>query len=335
MNELLTIGIPQFIFAHGIPNVKIDSVTLVRILPDEAHAGSRPFSASAEILKDMCTVQGYNFKVKEIKDVHLTGDEYCVDVQVLGRAHSGTRLNKNVLCVQAEHVNIMRPSFLTTNYRSLIKRVDLLRRIVVPNRIISFYTLAIPPKRGVLLREKALDHETLRDFRSLLAYRMSELLGYEFLTILKTLGENRTAFFVTLPAKHFGGSSTFVSKIIRIAATEAQMYENAILVIKNHPSDPKNYSVTIDSTLIKGLQVVFLSKIVERTFPIEIMVEYFKDYRFIGFESTCHLALSRYVITPTIIVDSKLRSTPTHREYDIGEIRIEFKHKLIEIEEGM
>jgi hypothetical protein len=80
-----------------------------------------------------------------------------------------------------------------------------------------------------------------------------------------------------------------------------------------------------------GAETINLNSDLMRIMPLEILVESFKNYSFVGTESTVYLTLAEFVSEPTLIIDC-IRQTPRKlQEYQSGELRSLYKNNVVQI----
>jgi len=332
MSQLFCVDIPQFIYAQGIPGIKFKQIFLVQVAKDEYREGVRPFSQTVSLMTDLCEVLKLDLKVLEISDPQIPsliqqGD--AVDIQIISRL-KGFRVppNVNVLCVQVEHVNLMRPTFIRLLSASFRKRFDLNRRLLWNRNIRNFFTLAPKSLRNIFLEEKLLNHETIREIRAELFLKLSKNPGYEWLNEIRETAKDGSGIVVLLRAEHFGGSIEFNKKILEFVFFDTLADSSKFVIVKNHPSDPFAYS----SLGIGGENWIFLDDLKSRFFPIELLVEGLNSYRFIGVESTVYLSLSQFVEHPTIIAEHENWKPKREIEYINGEIREMYLNEILKIQ---
>lgn len=325
MSKLFVIDLPQLIYAYGIPNVNIEKIYLVQARRDESREGIRPFAQTEKLFHCICDSLNVNREViyagsALVQSIVEFDDIIDIQVVVMNPHLRTTRKNK-ILCVQVEHVNLVRPSILNRWNFGLVLRFDLVRKLLLPARIQTFYTLSPKPKKGLLLHEKGLDYQQLAEMRKRIANNLAK--NSRRLNDLKLELAEKNLIIVLLKAKHYGGGLFWNKGIFEIAEKESGKCENSLIVIKNHPSDDEDYS---NSLVSDKHEVLYLNELSDRFIPIEILVEYAKSYQFVGTDSTVMLSLQQSTRTKPIIVD--LDGWKTRREiaYEYGSIRSQFDH---------
>lgn len=329
------IDLPQLIYAYGISDVHIEKVYLVQAIQDNYREGNRPFSQTELLFRQICEslkVEAETIYIGEKIDQLMVQPGDILDIQVVVRNPQLkiSPLNK-ILCAQVEHVNLMRPSLLRKWNFGLMKRWDLIRKLLLPSRIRTFYTLAPSPKKGLFFREKKLDQSRITDIRKIIAIEF--LKKNERLKELEEIFNEKNLIFVLLRGKHFGGNAKWNKHIFEIAKAESITVKNSLVVIKNHPSDDLDYSTTLNSV---GIDAVFLNSVFDRFIPMEILVEYGKSYQFIGIDSTVLISLQYSMRVKPIIVDQVGWKNSKELEYELGSIRSQFDHVrvFVQIEES-
>jgi len=332
---LFVSGIPIFLYALGVPDKEVDKVALVRILEDHQRAGVRPIDTSNMILNEICKILKIQYEFMEIKDFafkdFMFGKDDLVDCQILYRVPPKNYDREfSVLALQHEYVNFKRPSIFKGYSPSLRKRIDLLVKLVIPFRLFKYYGLALKPKPHGLLKELPIDHHQVQKYRKKIFDGLAKVERFRVLKTLRQENAGRKVCIVFPFAKHWGGTDELNKKLFRLALDEHRNGGFDKLIIKNHPSDPQTYSEILPAEL-RRINPTVISDVFDRTIPIEIIVEAFESYRFIGTESTAFMTLSPFVSDPTIIVDSDLQISKRYQKYVSGETRKQYLNRVIRI----
>jgi len=335
MARLFVTGIPIFLYALGVPEKVVDKVVLVKILEDNQRAGIRPIDTASVILIEICKILKIQYEFMEMEN--LVGKEFkfekndLVDCQILYRyPHKNSRREFSILALQHEYVNFKRPSIFRGYSPSLRKRIDLLVKLVIPFRLFKYYGLALNPKPHGLLRELPIDHLQVQRYRKKIFDGLTKVKKFNVLKILHDENVGMKVCIVFPFAKHWGGTDELNKKLFMVALEEHRNGGFDKLIIKNHPSDPQTYSEILP-TDFHLINPTVISDVFDRTIPIEIIVEAFESYRFIGTESTAFMTLSPFVSDPTIIVDSELQISKRYQKYVSGETRGQYLNRVIRI----
>ena len=335
MAGLFVTGIPILLYALGVPDKVVNKVVLVKILEDKQRAGFRPIETTNLILSEICKLLKTQYEFMEIQN--LVDKEYnfeeddLVDCQILYRfPRKNFRRRYSVLALQHEYVNFKRPSILKGYSPSLRKRIDLLVKLVIPFRLFKYYGLALKPKPHGLLKELPIDHHQVQRYRKRIFDGLAKVERFRVLKTLRQENAGRKVCIVFPFAKHWGGTDELNKKLFRLALDEHRNGGFDKLIIKNHPSDPQTYSEILPAEL-RSINPTVISDVFDRTIPIEIIVEAFESYRFIGTESTAFMTLSPFVSDPTIIVDSELQISKRYQKYVSGETRKQYLNRVIRI----
>ena len=332
MNRLFCVDIPQFIYAQGIPGVNFKQIFLVQVAKDELREGVRPFSQTVSLMTYICDVLKLDLTILEIFDPQIPsliegGD--TVDIQITSRLKDfRVPPGVNVLCVQVEHVNLMRPSFNRLFSASFRKRLDLNRRLLWKKNICSFFTLAPKSLRNIFFEEKSLNHQSIREIRAELFLKLSKNAKYKWLSTIRESGKDSCGIIVLLRAEHFGGSIEFNKKILEFVFNLTVADSSTAVIVKNHPSDPFAYR----SLGISRKNWIFLDDLNSRFFPIELLVEGLNSYRFIGVESTVYLSLAPFVGNTTVIAEHENWKPKREIGYINGEIRKMYPNEILKIQ---
>ena len=329
-HNVFVTGIPQLIYSAGIPNLSFNQVTLVQIADDSARDGNRPFSMTFEIMQDICTALDIPFKrihVKEIQDFSF-GENDVIDCQIQFRLHRKAHAYKcKILAAQHEYVNIKRPRIFSRPSQSWKKRINFWLRLVIPNRMWRIFSLTPNPPFG-LINEISINQSQVKKFRSQINARLAKLDKYDFLS----QEHDSNALFVLPIPQHWGGNLEVQKDFFSAVKERVENLPVKTIIIKNHPSDSTDYLLLLREFGIKFTQDVSnFNSVLTRILPLEIIVESYGRYNFIGTESTVYLTLSQYVSEATVIIDC-IRQTPRKlQEYQTGEIRSFYEHHVIEI----
>ena len=323
-------GIPQLIYASGIDNLSFSQVTLVRIAKDSVRDGSRPFSITCEIVRDICFTLGIPFQrmdIDELQNLKFNKND-VVDCQIIYRLRRKPNAFKcKILAAQHEYVNFKRPRLLGAPSPSWKKRVGFILKLIVPNRMWRIYTLTPKPPIGIL-KEITLDSIRIKNFRAQINKNLSTLDKYKFLA---QTSARKVLIILPIP-QHWGGSIEIQKDFFELVQQQVKNQDIQMVIIKNHPSDPTNYKSILEMLAIEfGIETVNLNSDLMRILPLEILVESFREYSFIGTESTVYLTLASFVSKPTLIVDC-IRQTPKKlQEYQSGELRSLYKNTTVQI----
>ena len=321
-------GIPQLIYAAGIHDLTFNQVILVQIAADSVRDGNRPFSMTDEIVRDICLTLGLRFKkmdINELQNLEFNEND-VVDCQIIYRLRKKPNALKcKILAAQHEYVNLKRPRLLGAPSQSWKKRIGFIINLVVPNKMWRIYTLTPNPPAGIL-REIHLDPIWVQKFRTQINRNLATLEKYKFLA----QDSKRNALFILPIPPHWGGGVEVQKDFFELIQEKVLNLDLEIIIIKNHPSDPTNYKEMLDKFEIDlGVETINLNSDLMRIMPLEIIVESFKEYSFIGTESTVYLTLAEFVSEPTVIIDC-IRQTPRKlQEYQSGELRSLYKNSVV------
>jgi hypothetical protein len=322
--KLYVIGVAQAIYALSVIRKEVEEVVLVSFHGFEGASGARKFAETTRLVSSVCKILGIDFSempVDILRKIAPLESNQFVDVGVSIRLGRENRfLNPIHFACQVEHVNIMRPSLLHGINYSLVKRFDLLRKIVLPLGIREFYSLAPRPKIGLILTEKIIDRVDLKLLREEIVLGLRKNRHYYW---LKTPPfDKKSKAVIALPfASHFGGSEYINRRIFEIAIERAYSSNTDLLIVKNHPSDESQYEFFFENLKTQGIQICFMQSQSHRTFPLELLIECFEGIQFVGAESTAIMTTPYDQIRKPVIVEEVERRSERHRNYDIGEIR--------------
>ncbi len=334
MSTLYITGVPQMLFALGIPNLIVEKVVLVKPVPDEKRMGVRPFSEVEKLTRLICKEFNFEYDFLDLSEFRTNSTKILehdvLDLQILSQLGRIKLVSSpHILACQVEHVNLTRPSiFNLGRLRSLVKRVDLTYKLLIPNRIRTFYTLSPNRSGWPILREKTLDFEKIMETCVRISKALEQTEEYKFLGEIGSNFRSSRVMFVLPKAQHFGGEGKFNELMFRNLANLAKEIEVNKVVIKNHPSDETDY-LNLAKKFFLVDQLLSLSDLRSRSLPLEILSAIFTSFFIAGVESTSSIVLQYSVSQPTIIFDTYEHNGSKHQKYDSGEIREQYPHRLI------
>ena len=335
MASCFTIGVPNFLYSLGILEKQITSIIFIQISEDSQRAGVRPFVFTQQLLLEIAKILRVPFEHYSIDELiagNITWEKGdLVDCQIF-YMYPNRKIKKfiSILALQPEYVNFKRPSIFRGYSPSFRKRIDLLTKLVIPFRIFKYYGLALKPKPRGFIRELPIDHHQVQKYRNEIFEGLSKNENFNLLASLRDQNIGKKVCIIFPFAKHWGGTDELNKKLFKLALVEYSKGSFDKIVIKNHPSDPQEYSEILPVEL-RSINPTIISGESDRAIPIEIIVEAFDSYRFIGAESTAFMSLSPFVSELTIIVDSELHISKKSQKYTSGETRRQYQHKVIRI----
>jgi hypothetical protein len=326
---LYTIGITQFLCAWGIRK-NIERVVLIEVPVNSFREKTRSFKILKTIMSDCCEVLGTKFEVKSIlclEDKHFKSYEDIVDVAVYSRVQNKRAFIRPIfLAAQVEYVSVLRPSILSIATQAFKKRVILNLKIFIPNKIFEFYSMAPKRKRHLVFQERILDYIYIEFIKSQIIQGLANKRQYSFLRKLSKLNPNLVCFVLPRMPKNFEEKiSSENLEIFQRVVSEIQNYPNAVIVVKNHPQDHRNYQNLIPNSGVKTIQ---LNSEIERQFPIEILAGTVQSFRCFGVESTADILLQYTCSVPPIHFVSKQLSKRYYK-FKLGAISKLYQHKKV------
>jgi len=318
-------GIPQFIYSYGVYGTPPSRAYLVKLTGDSNRLGNRPSRVAETLFIHICRTLNIEYECINLDEFRLVAvtENDVLDIQLVNRMALKTTRKPQILAAQSEYVNLTRPNLLSFKLQSLKLRVDLTNSLLVPMRLTKFYTLAPKAKRSLLLTEKILDWRAIDRFSDSCFKALLSHPRWLFLTNMHAELKNKDTLIVFPLAAHFGGNSQINSQIIESAIEYARAENILYILVKNHPSDPEDYSSLVAET---GIRIEYLSGELERSVPTEILVNAFKSVSFFGFESTTFLSLQHRVKLSSHVVEIENHHNKNYRKYLLGEIRNLYPH---------
>jgi hypothetical protein len=336
MSSCFTIGVPNFLYSLGILEKQVTSIKFIQISEDNQRAGERPFVFTQQLLLEISKILRVPFEYYSIDELIAgkikweKGD--LVDCQIF-YMYPNKKIQKSIsiLALQPEYVNFKRPSIFRGYSPSFRKRIDISIKLLIPFRMFKYYGLALKPKPNGFIRELSIDHYQVQKYRKEIFEGLAKNENFSLLAALRDQNIGKKVCIIFPFAKHWGGSTDELNeKLFILALDEYSKGGFDKLVIKNHPSDPQEYSQILPIEL-QNINPTIITKVSDRAIPIELIVEAFDSYRLIGAESTAFMTLSPFVSDITIIVDSELLISKKSQKYQSGETRGQYESKVIRI----
>jgi len=318
-------GIPQFIYSYGVYGSPPSRAYLVKLTSDSNRLGIRPSRVAETLFIHICSTLNIEYECINLDEFGFveTTENDILDIQLVNRMALKVSRKPQILAAQSEYVNLTRPNLLSFKLQSLKLRVDLTKSLLVPMRLTKFYTLAPKAKRSLLLTEKTLDWRAIDRFSDSCFKALLSHPRWLFLTNMHAELKNKDTLIVFPLAAHFGGNSQINIQIIDSAIEYARAKNISNMLVKNHPSDPEDYSSLVAET---DIRIEYLSGELERSVPTEILVNAFKSVSFFGFESTTFLSLQHRVKISSHVVEIESHQDKNYRKYLLGEIRNLYPH---------
>lgn len=323
MGNLYVIGVAQFLYGVSIANKDIERAYLVKVSGFVPKGGERSFRATVELMKEMCSILDIDFNVLHISDlrqnINQSHSDY-VDITIIARLGSANFFNNpTVLALQVEHINLVRPApirFYTPSFR---KRFDLWYHLIKGRQIKDFYTLSPISNNSIFYKENVIPRERVRNIGITICEVLRRKNQYKFLSVLKEIEKHPKIVILPL-ANHFGGSENFNRKLIEWAIDYGRGLGIYYFIVKNHPSDPFDYSKLVPTSKIShNIQLICYSEEIHRTFPLELLVELMGPHMFIGAESTAFFIFHPNQMQSPVAIEERNRRSYRARKYDIGE----------------
>lgn len=318
-------GIPQFIYSYGVYGYLPSRAYLVKLTSDSNRLGDRPSRVTEILFTHICRTLNIEHECINLDELKLvaTTENDILDIQLINRMALNATKKPKILAAQSEYVNLMRPNLFSFKLQSLKLRVDLTKSLLVPMRLTKFYTLAPKAKRSLFLTEKILDWSAVDRFSDACFKSLLNHPSWLFLTKIHAELKNADTLIVFPLAVHFGGNSQINTQIIESAIEYARAESILNVLVKNHPSDPEDYSSLVADT---DIRIEYFYDELERSVPTEILVNAFKSVSFFGFESTTFLSLQHRVKLSSHVVEIENHKEKNYRKYLLGEIRNLYPH---------
>lgn len=303
----LYVGSPMaLIYSLGLDLSKIKKISFFEISDYQKAIGNRNLLSNVEICKNIATALGKEFEfyahnqIKEI--IQNISDRDPVDFRIYMKFFDEFKelnIKPIFLCLAPEISGVHTPSLYKINYGNLKLRIELVLKVFLKFKIYKFYSIGIKGKKGIFFKEVPINW-------SLFFEKLGE--------VSKILSQNKPLYFnkfskldpeknllVILPlAEHFGGSLEFNTKMFSILKQKNK--DNSIfqILVKNHPTDLRDYSKLIYDTFPKEISVLSQG-IDEINFPLELMVTNFKKITFGGAFSSIMFSFSSKSQAPSLI----------------------------------
>ena len=301
MSTLVVAEVNTLLYALAIPDNHITQVIFIEIKPELGRLGIRPFSESEELARIICNLLKIRYQFFSTSDsefvAQLISPDSIVDISVISSFWLGKRKRKdcNLISGAVEQTFINSPSFFYGLNSHLKLRIDLLRKIFIPLKIFSFYSLG---KREVflpLIRTKSIDFKLFKSIaRSLLPDVLAKL-DLDHVNFSASLGDSnakKTLIVLPRPRQH-GGTFYLNTKIINEAIEHGSVNGFNQLVVKNHPMDDSDYRCL--PLQESRYPIIFLSSVKQRMFPLELLINFYRDVSLYGVFSMATFTLSQFL----------------------------------------
>jgi len=311
------------LYALAIPDRHITQVIFIEIKPELGRLGVRPFSESEELAKNICNLLKIRYQFFSTSDsefvAQLISQDSIVDISVISSFWLGKSERKNCELVSgaAEQTFINSPSFFYGLDSHLKLRIDLLRKIFIPLKIFSFYSLGKQEVFLPLIRTKSIDFKLFKSITHSLLPDLLVKLDLDHANFSGSLGNSaakKTLIVLPRPREH-GGSFNLNTKIINEAIEHGLVKGFDQLIVKNHPMDDSNYrSLPLQES---RYPIFFLSSTKQRMFPLELLINFYGQVSFYGVFSMATYTLREFLCeTPHVYVPTDNLSF----EYSTGNI---------------
>ena len=303
----LYVGSPMsLIYSLGLDLSKINKISFVEISDYQKAIGDRNLLSNIEICKNISRALGKEFEFyahnKTKKMIQSISDKDFIDFRIYMKfVDDFKRLNIRpiFLCLAPEISGVHTPSLHKINYGNLKLRIEIMLRVFLKFKIYKFYSIGIKGKKGIFFKEVPINW----------------ILFFEKLgEVSKTLNQNKPSYFtkfskldpernllVILPlAEHFGGSLEFNTKMFSIVKEKNKNNSIAQILVKNHPTDSRDYSKLVYEIFPKEISVLSQG-VDEINFPLELAVTNFKKISFAGAFSSIMFSFSTKSQAPSLI----------------------------------
>ena len=323
MSTLVVAEVNTLLYALAIPDNGISQIIFIQIKPELKRLGARPFSESEELARVICDLLEIKYQFFSTSDSgfieQLISSDSIVDLSVISYFQITKKHRKNckIVASAVECTFINSPSFFYGLNSHLKLRIDLLRKIFIPLKILSFYSLGKKEVLFPLIRTTSIDFKLFKSITHSLLPGLLAKIDLDHINFSASLGDpkaKKTLIVLPRPREH-GGSFHLNTKIINEAIEHGFINGFDQLVVKNHPMDDSNYN----SLPLKESRypIFFLNSTKGRMFPLELLINYYGQVSFYGVFSMATYTLREFLCEiPHIYVPSDNQSF----DYSTGNI---------------
>jgi hypothetical protein len=329
MSTLVVAEVNTLLYALAIPDNDISQIIFIEVKPELKRLGIRPFSESEELARVICDLLEIKYQFFSTSDSgfveQLISSDSIVDLSVISYFQISKKKRKNCKLVSGavEQTFINSPPFLYGLNSHLKLRIDLLRKIFIPLKIFSFYSLGKKEVILPLIRTKSIDFKLFKSVTHSLLPDLLAKLDLDHVNFSASLGDSKakkTLIVLPRPREH-GGSFHLNTKIINEAIEHAIANGFDQVVIKNHPMDDTNYSnLGFDAY---AFSIIYLCNTKQRMFPLELLINFYDQVSFYGVFSMATYTLHEFLCE---IPHVYLPNNNSLFEYSTGNILRNMKH---------
>jgi hypothetical protein len=309
----LYVGSPMaLVYSLGLDLTAVEKIFYVEISDLSRSLGSRDLRSNIKICEKISDALGKEFEfcsfdnnhkiIKNITDV----DFLDFRIYLKNFAHfKKLRIKPVFICLTPEISGIHSPRLYKMNYGKFKLRLELLIRVFLKLKIYEFHSIGLKGRKGIFFKEKPIDwglfFKKLEEIRTIL--QLNELNYFSKLSKL----DRRKNLLVILPlAEHFGGSLEFNEKMFLALKESTYVTSIGQILLKNHPSDLRDYSEMVNNFFPDKLNVVTQS-VEEVNVPIELLISDFNKISFAGAFSAAIYSFASKAEVPSLVFIPELQ----------------------------
>jgi hypothetical protein len=260
--------------------------------------GDERFLDQARIGLGICNLLGINFSSytgEKIHEAHLEKINSTDYIDI--RLYKQRRMrNKPIfLGLNPEYLSVNIPKITSFDLLQLKLRIEQIVRIFLPKMILSFISIDTKERRGLVFKSRAIDRDLLSsNLRKLQPMVSNELPDSDRAALLSLAKSERVAVIFPL-LEQFGGNDEYHDKMFREILIELDTNNIDHVLIKNHPTDTRDFTGLAKRHLFSRNFHVFSGQ--SNIFPVEILLSELK-FDLYGTFSTAMLGLDHLASFP-------------------------------------
>lgn len=311
MYTLIVAEVNTLLYALAIPDKSISKVLFIEIMPELERLGERPFHESEKLARNICDILKIDYEFFSTSDPKfiekLISPKCILDMSVTSYFKITRLKRKKSLLISGavEQTFINSPSFFKGINPRLKLRLDLLRKIFIPLRIFSFYSLGNKNTILPLVHTKSIDFAIFKTITHDLLPQLLKKIDLNHRDFSNSLGNRnaaKTLLVLPRPREH-GGSFELNLRIINESINHGLIHGFDQVVVKNHPMDNSDYSCL--PIIDNPYSIIFLRDVKQRMFPLELLINFYHAVSFYGVFSMATFTLSRFLCeTPHVFIPS-------------------------------
>lgn len=337
---LIITGLSQLIYSLGLNGVDFQQIMFVNLRNSESERlGNRSQQEEEKHALQVAKATGKGITFINFREIAHRPEWWdtnsLVDIQLLVRRSRGDnkKTKQEAIALQPELVSLVIPKILSKDWLRkpvlMRKRLHFLYRFILRTGIKDVYLLCEVQKSRALFQQKGIDFARLQyAIKPVVKNYLDD--SNEHVKTFERLASKRVLFILPL-AENSGGNDS-INKILAEEATKIFLKASSefdLVVVKNHPSDSRNWANCFRN--LPESKLVFLTESIDRSIPLELLCFATKSFGFVGVDSTAFIGLSRFVCQDTHVITLPLYGKGGSDDYIFSAQRSLYSHTTTRI----